>query len=257
MFYDDPRVLVFSVHRFDSGHFYPFEVDASYCFIGKDAGKGYNINVPWEQGECGDADYIATWDHILLPVTEAFGPDIILVSAGFDAALGDPLGGCCITPNGYAQLLTKLLGFAQGRIVMALEGGYNLTSTADSIFACANVLLGDKLAFNTLEKQPLESTWRTIQAVLNELKTCWSVFGDKLQEIESWIRPSPSEVHSPTSVCTQGLSSLRVPYQRKPRQAAIGVAMPLYLAPRSVHQLASTSASAALLRLTDDEARGP
>ncbi|CAN6219501.1 unnamed protein product [Urochloa humidicola] len=201
MFYDDPRVLVFSVHRFDFGEFYPYEADASYCFIGEDAGKGYNINVPWEQEKVGDADYIAAWDHILLPVTEAFGPDIILVSAGFDAALGDPLGGCCITPNGYAQLLTKLLGFAQGRIVMALEGGYNLRSTANSIFACAKVLLGDKFTFNSSGKQPFESTWRIILAVLNELKTCWPVFSDKLQEIESWIGPSPSEVHSTTSAC--------------------------------------------------------
>ncbi|CAN6205993.1 unnamed protein product [Urochloa humidicola] len=212
MFYDDPRVLVFSVHRFDFGDFYPYEADASYCFIGEDAGKGYNINVPWEQGKCGDADYIAAWDHILLPVTEAFGPDIILVSAGFDAALGDPLGGCCITPNGYARLLTKLLGFAQGRIVMALEGGYNLRSTANSVFACAKVLLGDKFTFNSSGIQLVESTWRTIQAVCNELKTCWPVFSDKLPEIESWIRPSPSELHSPTSACTLlGLSSLPCP----------------------------------------------
>nr|CAB3454883.1 unnamed protein product [Digitaria exilis] len=93
--------------RFDYGSFYPAEGDASHCFIGEEAGKGYNINVPWEHGKCGDADYIAAWDHVLLPVTEAFDPDIILVSAGFDAALGDPLGGCCITPNGYALLLTK------------------------------------------------------------------------------------------------------------------------------------------------------
>lgn len=87
MFYDDPCVLVFSVHRFDFGDFYPYEEDASYCFIGEEAGKVYNINVPWEQGKCGDADYIAAWDHILLPITEAFGLDIILVSAGFDAVL--------------------------------------------------------------------------------------------------------------------------------------------------------------------------
>lgn len=73
--------------RFDYGSFYPAEGDASHCFIGEEAGKGYNINVPWEHGKCGDADYIAAWDHVLLPVTEAFDPDIILVSAGFDAGI--------------------------------------------------------------------------------------------------------------------------------------------------------------------------
>jgi histone deacetylase 6 len=55
-----------------------------------------------------------------------------------------------------------LLGFAQGRIVMVLEGGYNLRSTANSVLACAKVLLGDKFTFNTLEKQPHESAWRVM-----------------------------------------------------------------------------------------------
>ncbi|XP_047064907.1 histone deacetylase 5-like [Lolium rigidum] len=180
MFYDDPRVLFFSVHRFDFGSFYPSQGDASHCFIGEGAGQGYNINVPWEHGKCGDADYVAVWDHILLPIAEAFDPDIILVSAGFDAALGDPLGGCCITPNGYALLLTKLLGFANGRVVMALEGGYNLKSIANSVCACAKVLLGDKFAFNAREKRPFESTWRVIKMVRDELKTYWPVLSSKL-----------------------------------------------------------------------------
>lgn len=73
--------------RFDYGSFYPAEGDASHCFIGEEAGKGYNINVPWEHGKCGDADYIAAWNHVLLPVVESFDPDIILVSAGFDAGM--------------------------------------------------------------------------------------------------------------------------------------------------------------------------
>ncbi|KAL6656912.1 hypothetical protein ACP70R_004692 [Stipagrostis hirtigluma subsp. patula] len=197
MFYNDPRVLFFSVHRFDYGSFYPAEADASHCFIGEDAGKGYNINVPWEHARCGDADYIAAWDYVLLPVAEAYDPDIVLVSAGFDAALGDPLGGCCITPNGYALLLTKLLGFAQGRIVMALEGGYNLRSIANSVLACAKVLLGDKFTFDSVEMRPFESTWRVIQSVRNELKTCWPVLSSKLPEnVSLRAKPSQSELYA-------------------------------------------------------------
>ncbi|CAM0906636.1 unnamed protein product [Alopecurus aequalis] len=193
MFYSDPRVLFFSVHRFDYGSFYPSQGDASHCFIGEGAGQGYNINVPWEHGKCGDADYVAVWDHVLLPVAEAFDPDIILLSAGFDAALGDPLGGCCITPNGYALLLTKLLGFAKGRMVMALEGGYNLKSIANSVCACAKVLLGDKFTFNALETQPFESTWRVIQMVRDELKTYWPVLSSKLPK-DVPLRSTPSYI---------------------------------------------------------------
>lgn len=55
--------------------------------IGEGLGAGYNINVPWENGRCGDADYLAVWDHILLPVAKEFNPDIVIVSAGFDAGL--------------------------------------------------------------------------------------------------------------------------------------------------------------------------
>ncbi|XP_020599979.1 histone deacetylase 5 [Phalaenopsis equestris] len=176
MFYRDPRVLYFSVHRFDFGTFYPAGWDGSYCMIGEDQGAGYNINVPWEHGQCGDADYLAVWDHILIPVTEAYNPDIILISAGFDAAVDDPLGGCCVTPYGYSVMLKKLMKFADGKIVLALEGGYNLNSLANSVFACAKTLLEGKPVAGNLEGRPFESTWRVINEVRNELKTYWPVF---------------------------------------------------------------------------------
>ncbi|WZZ37141.1 hypothetical protein YC2023_020542 [Brassica napus] len=74
MFWKDPRVLVFSVHRHDDGSFYPTGDDGDYDKVG----EGFNINVPWEQGRrCGDEDYIAVWDHILIPVTKEFNPDLI------------------------------------------------------------------------------------------------------------------------------------------------------------------------------------
>lgn len=71
--------------RHDFGTFYPVGDDGSHTMIGEGLGAGYNINVPWENGRCGDADYLAVWDHILLPVAEAFNPDLIMISAGFDA----------------------------------------------------------------------------------------------------------------------------------------------------------------------------
>ncbi|KAL5732059.1 histone deacetylase [Ranunculus cassubicifolius] len=70
---------------FDFGTFYPSGDDGSYTMIGEGLGTGYNINVPWEHGRCGDADYLAVWEHILIPIARAFGPDITLISGGFDA----------------------------------------------------------------------------------------------------------------------------------------------------------------------------
>ncbi|EFH38856.1 predicted protein, partial [Arabidopsis lyrata subsp. lyrata] len=187
MFWKDPRVLIFSVHRFkvagnayvaryDHGSFYPAGDDGDYNMVGEGPGKGFNINVPWEQGGCGDADYLAAWDHILIPVTKEFNPDIILLSAGFDAAIGDPLGGCCVTPDGYSVMLKKLMEFAQGKIVLALEGGYNLESLAKSSLACVQVLLEEKGIQCSSGAYPLESTRRVVRAENRELR--YNVFAD-------------------------------------------------------------------------------
>ncbi|KAK7330295.1 hypothetical protein VNO77_24485 [Canavalia gladiata] len=192
MFWNDPRVLFFSVHRHEFGSFYPANDDGFYTMIGEGAGVGYNINVPWENGRCGDADYFAVWDHILLPVAKEFNPDIIIVSAGFDAAVGDPLGGCRITPFGYSVLLKKLMNFAEGRIVLILEGGYNLDSIAKSMHACLEVLLEDKPVIGSSEAYPFESTWRVIQAVRRELSPFWPTLASELpQKLISQMAPPP------------------------------------------------------------------
>ncbi|KAJ3673101.1 hypothetical protein LUZ60_006475 [Juncus effusus] len=186
-FYKDSRVLFFSVHRFDGGTFYPAGLDGAHFMVGDGDGQGYNINVPWEHERCGDADYSAVWDHVLIPVAERFEPDVILVSAGFDAASGDPLGGCCITPQGYARLLQKLKKFANGKIVMVLEGGYNLKSIANSVLACAQVLLGDEVSKsdgNLNDVKPFETTWQIIKNVRDELKRYWPVLAGEIPEEE-------------------------------------------------------------------------
>ncbi|KAI3766930.1 hypothetical protein L2E82_17009 [Cichorium intybus] len=181
-FWKDSQVLFFSVHRHEYGTFYPCTDDGSYGMKGEGEGEGYNINVPWENGRCGDADYIAVWDHILIPVAREFKPDIILISAGFDAALGDPLGGCRITPHGYSVMLKKLMEFNEGKIVMALEGGYNLNSIANSVLACVEVLLQDKPIVEPHEIYPFESTWKVINAVREEFSAYWPVLSEKLPE---------------------------------------------------------------------------
>ncbi|XP_076903918.1 histone deacetylase 5-like isoform X1 [Bidens hawaiensis] len=182
MFYKDSNVLFFSVHRHEFGSFYPTGDDGSHIMIGEEPSAGYNINVPWENGQCGDADYIAVWDHILIPVATEFNPDIIIISAGFDAAIGDPLGGCRITPHGYSILLKKLMKFSSGKIIMALEGGYSLNSLANSVVACVETLLEDKPISESVDVYPFESTWTVIKAVREELRTFWPILAEKLPE---------------------------------------------------------------------------
>ncbi|XP_031489923.1 histone deacetylase 5 [Nymphaea colorata] len=184
MFWNDPRVLYFSVHRYDNGSFYPGGDDGAYNKVGEGLGTGYNVNVPWEHGRCGDADYLAVWDNILIPLAKSFDPDLVLISAGFDAAIGDPLGGCRVTPYGYSIMTKKLMDFASGKIVLALEGGYNLNSLAKSVLACVKVLLEDKPIDGSFEAYPFESTWRIIKVVRQELRRFWPIFSEELPQAQ-------------------------------------------------------------------------
>ncbi|CAH9057338.1 unnamed protein product [Cuscuta epithymum] len=170
------------IRRYEFGGFYPGGDDGSHVMTGEGLGAGYNINVPWESGCCGDADYLAVWEHILIPVAKSFCPDLVIVSAGFDAAVGDPLGGCRVSPHGYSVMLSKLMEFAGGKIVMALEGGYNLDSIAKSVQACIEVLLQQGPIPGSLDAYPFESTWRVIQNVREELSPFWPTLAVKLDK---------------------------------------------------------------------------
>ena len=137
-FHGDPEVLYFSAHQF------PFYPGTGWLEeVGEGEGRGRTVNVPWPPGR-GDADYLAAFDRVLLPIAEGFAPDLVLVSCGFDAAEGDLLGGMRITPGGYARLTERLLTLAGGRVVLALEGGYNLDAISRSGAACVRVLLGEE-----------------------------------------------------------------------------------------------------------------
>jgi histone deacetylase 6 len=136
-FWDDREVLYFSTHQYP---FYPGTGAAEE--VGTGAARGRTINVPWPAG-CGDTEYLAAFDRVLLPIAREFFPDLVLVSAGFDAAQGDPLGSMRVTPAGYAQMTARLRELAGGRLVLALEGGYNLTAISRSADACLRILLGE------------------------------------------------------------------------------------------------------------------
>jgi len=139
MFYDDPAVLYFSVHQYP---FYP----GTGSEAEKGAGKGlnYNINVPLPAGST-DADYLKVFQEKLEPAALTFSPDFVLISAGFDAHENDLLGGMKVTAKGFAQLTAIVKTIArkccEGRLVAALEGGYDLEGLAASVEAHIQVLM--------------------------------------------------------------------------------------------------------------------
>ncbi|KAG0045802.1 Histone deacetylase hda1 [Gryganskiella cystojenkinii] len=145
-FIDDPDVVYCSIHRYDDGTFYPGDpVAAAHTTVGEGAGRGKNINIPWPCKGMGDSEYIYAFNKIIMPIVYEFAPDFILVSAGFDAAAGDHIGENLVTPAAYGHMTHMLKSLAGGKIILALEGGYNLDSIAISGLACAKSLLSDPI----------------------------------------------------------------------------------------------------------------
>jgi histone deacetylase 6 len=136
-FEEDPDVLYFSTHQYP---FYP-GTGATHEF-GKGAGRGRTVNVAWPAG-MGDAEYLAAFDRVLAPIARVFEPELVLVSCGFDAAAGDPLGEMRVSAAGFGAMAQRLSALAAGRLVLALEGGYNPGAIAAAAAACTRVLLGD------------------------------------------------------------------------------------------------------------------
>ncbi|TKB53396.1 MAG: histone deacetylase [Nitrospira sp.] len=130
-FEDDPSVLFFSTHQFPH---YPGTGRESER--GRGAGEGFTINVPMEAGE-GDEEYRTVFQKSLVPTADAFKPEFVIISAGFDAHKDDPLASMGLTEEGYADLTGIVAGIAKrhagGRILSSLEGGYNLTALAASV----------------------------------------------------------------------------------------------------------------------------
>ncbi|MEQ2165545.1 hypothetical protein GOODEAATRI_017946, partial [Goodea atripinnis] len=121
-----------------------------------------------------------------------FNPGLVLVSAGFDAAQGDPLGGYHVTPEGYAHLTHMLMSLAGGRVLILLEGGYNLTSISDSMAMCTSVLLGDPPPSLVVPlPPPHHCALATISDVIRQQAPYWQSLRIKIPESVRAGVPSP------------------------------------------------------------------
>ncbi|KAF4563367.1 Histone deacetylase hda1 [Pleurotus pulmonarius] len=142
-FNDDPSILYMSLHRYDNGTFYPCGPFGCLDSCGEGPGLGFSVNIPWPSAGMGDADYLLAFQKIIMPIAMEFAPELVIISAGFDAAAGDELGQCFVSPAGYAHMTYMLSGLARGKLVVALEGGYNLDSISQSALAVTRVILGE------------------------------------------------------------------------------------------------------------------
>ncbi|XP_044619595.2 histone deacetylase 6 isoform X4 [Equus asinus] len=190
IFEEDPSVLYISLHRYDHGTFFPLGDEGASSQMGRAAGTGFTVNVTWNGPRMGDADYLAAWHRLVLPIAYEFNPELVLVSAGFDAARGDPLGGCQVSPEGYAHLTHLLMGLANGHIILILEGGYNLTSISESMAACTRSLLGDPPPLLTLTRPPLAGALASITETIQVHRRYWRSL--QITKVEDKEGPSSS-----------------------------------------------------------------
>ncbi|XP_044287604.1 histone deacetylase 4 isoform X5 [Varanus komodoensis] len=147
-FYNDPNVLYISLHRYDDGNFFPGSGAPDEVGIGP--GVGFNVNMAFTGGldpPMGDTEYLAAFRTVVMPIANEFAPDVVLVSSGFDAVEGHPapLGGYNLSAKCFGYLTKQLMGLAGGRIILALEGGHDLTAICDASEACVSALLGNEL----------------------------------------------------------------------------------------------------------------
>jgi len=171
MFYDDPSVLYFSTHQHP---YYPGTGGLEER--GSSEGEGYNINVPLPPG-MGDAEYIKIFSEILGPVIEQYEPEFILVSAGFDTFLEDPLGGMKVTPEGFAKMTRFLTDRAdkhsKGNIVFILEGGYNL----DGLWVSSKEVVEELLDKKTSDYSVREDIPQ-VNSIIENVKKAYSQYWD-------------------------------------------------------------------------------
>ncbi|KAL6458003.1 hypothetical protein MHYP_G00332330 [Metynnis hypsauchen] len=178
IFYTDPKVLCISLHRCDelsSGGGEPTEV-------GSGEGKGFNVNVAWSSGldpPIGDAEYLAAFRSVVIPIAVEFSPDVILVSSQFNAVDGHPTskGGHRVSAKCFGVLTQKLMDLARGRVVLAVEGGHDLTPICDASEACVNALLENKvesLSDDVLMKRPCAEAFKSLQKVVHIHRKYWS-----------------------------------------------------------------------------------
>jgi acetoin utilization deacetylase AcuC-like enzyme len=167
IFYDDPTVLYMSTHQNPNwpGTGHPTDV-------GTGAGAGYNVNVPLPMGT-GTAGYMRAFREVFTPIVDAFAPELVILSAGYDAHWRDPLGRMGLTVAGFAALTREVMAWAdthaQGRLVGVMEGGYDLDALSASMLATVQTLRGEAVT-DTLGPSPYAEPTAEVDRAIADAK---------------------------------------------------------------------------------------
>ena len=168
IFYRDPSIIFISIHQ---SPFYPGT--GALTEIGEGDGRGYTLNVPISGGH-GDAAYQQIFADVIWPAAERFDPDLMLISAGFDAHWVDPLASMQLTLTGYDHLARECMNMAErfcgGRIVFVMEGGYDLQALAHGWCNFARALLGQDGISDAYGRPPSLAGTTNLQPLIDEVR---------------------------------------------------------------------------------------
>ena len=168
IFYDRPEVMYISTHEYP---FYPGT--GSVGETGRGSAKGTTVNIPLPAG-CGDNEYLLVFEQVITPAAKRFKPQLVLVSAGYDAHWADELALMQLSVSGFGEMARAIRGLAnelcEGRLVFTLEGGYHLSALAASIKATFDVLLGKTSSDDPLGQSPRSAAAPKIDRLLTAIK---------------------------------------------------------------------------------------
>jgi acetoin utilization deacetylase AcuC-like enzyme len=168
IFYDRPEVMYISTHEYP---FYPGTGGVGET--GRGSAKGTTVNIPLPAG-CGDNEYLSVFEQIIIPAAKKFKPRLVLVSAGYDAHWADELALMQLSVSGFREMARIIRGLAnelcEGRLLFALEGGYNLSALAASVKATLDVLLGNPSTDDLLGQSPHRAAAPKIDQLIRAIK---------------------------------------------------------------------------------------
>ena len=167
-FYDSPGVLYISTHQYPH---YPGTGQIEET--GGGMAEGTTVNIPLPAG-CGDAEYERVFERVIVPAVRRFHPQLVMVSAGYDAHWADEMASMKVTVTGFARMAGIIKGLAEelchGRLVFSLEGGYNLKAMAASVKATFDVLLGEASIEDPLGQPSRPFTPRDIEPLITVVR---------------------------------------------------------------------------------------
>ena len=177
-FYNDPNVLFISLHQ--ERNFPPGRGKAED--VGKDDGEGYNINIPLPAGT-GNAGYLYAMEEIVGPVADQFKPELVLISAGQDPSMFDPLARMLVTSEGFRKMARFMLDISlrhcDGKFVACHEGGYS----AAYVPFCSHAIIEEMSGIDTEVEDPFSQALQEIPT--NELFDIQKDYVDKVKEVQS------------------------------------------------------------------------